>query len=118
MSLVGEIRALLDPLVGGRVYADVPPDVPAYPLITFQQVGGQAFWYMEKSMPGHRHARIQINVWSKNRPEADSLGRQVEKTLCEANQITQPYGALTALYESALRIFGTRQDFGIWFPEP
>ena len=118
MSLLGDVRALLDPLVAGRAYPDVPPDTQEYPLITYQQVGGQAFWHLEKTMPGYRHARIQVNVWSQRRLEADEIGRAVERAFCAAPFPTEPFGALVSLYEAAMKLYGTRQDFGIWVPEP
>lgn len=118
MSFEDDFRALLVGLVGSRVYPDVPPDVPTYPFITYQQVGGNALWFSEKEMPSHKHARIQVNVWAKRRAEANSIARAAEAAICASQFAAEPYGALAALYEQSLKIYGTRQDFGCWYPDP
>lgn len=121
MSLEASIKALLAPLASGRLYADIAPETPIFPLITYQQVGGESLWFMERAMPDHKHARVQFNVWSASRIEANTIAKQIEAALCAAKfefPAVQPLGALTALYEEAIKKYGTRQDFGIWFPDP
>lgn len=68
-------------------------------------------------MPSHKHARVQINVWAKSRAQASTIARQVENAICESTIIAEPYGALTASFEELVGLYGTRQDFGIWFPD-
>jgi len=116
MSFEGDFRSILLPLAGGRVYPDVSPDAPTYPLIIYQQVGGSAGWYVEKALPDHENSRIQVYVWSKTRAEASLIARQVEAAICASPFPAEPYGAFTALYEEDLKLCGTRQDFGIWHP--
>lgn len=118
MSLESSLKSLLNPLVGSRVYPDVAPDTATFPLITYQQVGGEAGWYLEKEIPSHKHARVQVNVWSNSRAEANTLARQLEAAICHSAFVAEPYGALTALYEPEIKKFGTRQDFGIHYPDP
>jgi len=67
------IHDLLSSLVDGRIYPDTLPDVPVYPAITYQQVGGESLWFGENAMPDHKHARMQINVWSNTRLEASNI---------------------------------------------
>lgn len=114
MSFEAEFLALLKPLAGGRIYADVSPDNPVYPLVIYQQVGGSAGWYVEKALPDKQNSRIQVYVWCKTRHEANSIARQVEALICASQFAAEPYGAFTALYEEDLKLYGTRQDFGIW----
>jgi hypothetical protein len=118
VSFEGDFRAVLLSLAGGRVYPDVPPDTQQYPLLTYQQIGGRALWFLGKTMPDHKHARIQLNVWSKTRQEANDIARQAEALIITSAFVSEPIGAITALYESALKLYGTRQDFGIWYPDP
>lgn len=110
------LKALLNPLVDGRVFPDVAPEDPQYPLITYQQVGGMSIWYLEKEMPSHLDARIQINVWSQGRIEASTIALQIERAICESDFIASPLGAAIALYEDAVKLYGTRQDFRIHYP--
>lgn len=118
MSLEADLFALWSPLVNGRFTPDVPPDVPVYPLMFWQQVGGRSLWFSNRQMPGHRHARIQLHVWSGRRLDTNTIARAAEKALCESPLIAEPFGAPTALYEPEMKIYGTRHDFGIWYPDP
>lgn len=114
MMLEAELVALWKGAVGGRIYPDTTPDVPQFPLATFQQVGGQARWYLEKKVPDHRHARIQVNVWAKSRMEANQIALTLARLLAESALVAEPYGEFEALYDEHLKLYGTRQDFGIW----
>jgi hypothetical protein len=117
MSIESTLFTLLGPLAANRVYPDLTPENPTFPLIVYQQVGGTAGWYVENAMPDKKNARIQINVWAKTRVEANTLARLIELTICQSTLIAEPYGALTALYDDTLKIFGTRQDYGIFYPD-
>ncbi len=118
MSLEPTLQAVLSPLVGGRAYPDTTPNGVEFPCITYQQVGGQAGWYLENNVPSHKHARVQVNVWAKSRAQANTIARQVENAICGSTLIAEPYGALSASVEEILGLYGTRQDFGVWFPDP
>ena len=58
MSLEATLYTLLGPLVGGRCYPDVSPDGAAFPLIIYQQVGGQAVDYVEGKVADKDNARV------------------------------------------------------------
>ena len=94
MSLEADIRSLLADLVAGRVYPDVPPDVPAFPYITYQQVGGVPLWFSDrKAMPSHKNARLQFNVWAKSRLEANTICRALEDRLGTSSMLAEPFTA-------------------------
>lgn len=115
MSIEKLITDLLSPLA--EVYPDAVAEDATFPCISYQQIGGRAGWYMEGAMPSHKHARIQINVWAKTRVEASTLAREIEGAICTSALIAEPYGAATATHEPLVGLYGTRQDFGIWFPD-
>lgn len=116
MSLDSRLKNLLAPLVSGRVYPDVTPDKPEFPLIVYQGVGGQEQWYVEGRRREKRHRRVQIHVWAETRLQAEAIADQVATALCESDfPAVEPYGAPTDLYEEAIKKRGTRQDFGIWY---
>ncbi len=117
MGLESSLATLLGPLADGRATPDVVPEGSDYPAITFQQIGGRAGWYAESTMPSHKHARVQINTWAKTRLESSTLARAIENAFCTSGLIVEPYGAPTAVFEELLNLYGTRQDFGIWFPD-
>lgn len=117
MTIEELLRQIIGPAVGNRVSPDITPDNPVFPLATYQQLGGRAGWYSDKTMPDHKHGRFQINVWSKTRLEASTIARTIEGLICASELVAEPYGAPTSLYVEALKLYGTRQDFGIWFKD-
>jgi hypothetical protein len=121
MSLESSIATALNNLAGGRIYPDTLPDSPAFPAVTYQQVGGQSLWFGGRdAMPGYKHARVQFNCWAKTRLEASNLARAIENRLGthKSGLKVNPVGAAVALYQDQLKLYGTRQDFSIWYPDP
>lgn len=118
MSFEGDLRALILPITGNRCYPDVTPETPVFPLSIYQQVGGEAYAYLEKKLPNHKHARIQITIWGTERIAVNAMARAVEKKLIESAFTVEAYGAMVALYEPDIEKYGARQDFGIWYPDP
>ena len=110
-ALVGALGALVD----GRAFPDVVPPATAFPCITYQQVGGAAGWYADQSVPDKSSSRIQVNVHSRTRLEANQLARQAERAIAATFNESQPYGAFIATYDDAALLYTTRQDFGIQF---
>lgn len=111
MTIESNVNDLISPIV--RVYQDIPPDNPTFPYATYQQVGGEAVWNLEGGIPA-RNARIQVNVWANTRVQANTLALAIEDAISKSTMATRAYGAFTALYESSIKKYGTRQDFGIW----
>lgn len=115
MSLEESLAGILGPLVGGRCYPDVLPDNPTFPLIVYQQVGGQAIDYAEKALPDHDHARVQVWVWSKARLEASQIARQARAAIIGSALTAQTYGAPVSSHNEELKLYGSRTDFGVWY---
>lgn len=108
------IVALLSPLVGGRVYPDLAPTNAALPRIVYQQVGGEAYAYVEKRRPSSYNGRYQVVVWAETRESAATLSLQAEKALIEATTLSAiPLGAMSAIHEADTGLRGARQDFSI-----
>ena len=99
-----------------RVYPDVTPDDPVFPLIVYQVVGGRAYDYMDRRVPGCEHYRVQISCWSKTAEERRSLALAVRKLIIESTSFkaSETMGQAVDDYEDALKLYGSRQDFGIW----
>lgn len=114
MSLESSLFSALRTLVADRVYPDAAPDGVVAPYITYQQVGGQAVNFVEATPVGKRNARMQIMCWADRRTAAADLARSAEDTLMTALQASA-LGAMTALHEPDLRLYGTLQDFSIWY---
>lgn len=115
MSLEATLKTLLGPLVSGRCYPDVSPDGAAFPLIIYQQVGGQAVDFVESKVADKDNARVQVHVWSKTRLEASQIARSARVALVEGTAKASSMGAAVALYDDALKLYGNRQDFGVWY---
>lgn len=114
MSLEATLKTLLGPLVGDRVHPDITPDNPVFPLIVYQQVGGQATEYADKALPDHDHARMQLVVWSRTRLEATTLARAARATIIGSDLVAKTFAAPVSLYDETLKLYGSRTDYGIW----
>lgn len=116
MTVEADLFAAIKSLTANRVYPDVAPVDAAKPYITYQQVGGEAVNFMESAAPGKRNGRFQINCWAETRVAAMSLARQAEDALIESTTLrAYVLGAPVAIYEEDTKLYGTRQDFSIWF---
>lgn len=115
MSLEATIKTLLGPLVGGRCYPDVTPDGAAFPLIVYQQVGGQAVDYVEGKVADKDNARVQVHVWATTRLEASQIARAARVALVEGAANATTLGAAVSLYDEVLKLYGSRCDYGLWY---
>lgn len=115
MSLESDIVAALTSITTGRVYPDVMPDKPVFPCIVYQQVGGDVLNPLEGGDPGQDNARVQVRVWARTRLEASSVARQVRLALTSGALKAYAYSAPVSEYEEALKLYGARCDFGVWY---
>lgn len=116
MSIEASLYTLLGSLVGGRCWPDVMPDGnTTFPFIVYQQVGGVAMEYMDQTLLDKDHARIQVLVWSKTRLEASSIARSAREALLGSSLAVETYGAPVSEYDEALKLYGSRTDYGIWY---
>ena len=115
MSFETVINARLRALCDDRAWPDFrPPDVPkVYPFCTYQQIGGQVFEFLENSHPGTRNARMQVNVWGTDRLTVNALMREIEEDFLGTELRASAIGALTSLYDPAVKLYGARQDFSV-----
>lgn len=116
MSLEASLYTILSPLVAGRVYPDITPEPPAFPCIIYQQIGGKAFDYVDKSLPANDNARVQILVWSKTRMEASAISRAARVALMASALNVRTVAAAISQYHEYLALFGARQDFDVTYP--
>ena len=117
MSVETDIFAALGPLVSNRVYPDTAPSIVTKPYITYQQVGGRSVSFLESAVPSRRNGRFQINVWGVSRAEVSVLARTVSDTMVTITTLrATPLGEPVADYVDMVKLYGTSQDFGIWFP--
>lgn len=118
MSLESSIFDSLKSLVSNRVYPDVAPISTALPYITYQQVGGRAVSFLESAVVGKRNARVQVNCWAATRLAASNLARSAEDALVvDTTCRAIPLAAMVATFEDETEppLYGTRQDFSIWY---
>lgn len=120
MSFEAAIGERLRGLCAGRVWPDFrPPGVSqTLPFVTWQQVGGQVVSFLEGGHPGMRNARIQVNTWDASRLGANSLMRAIEVEILGTGALqATAIGALTAIYDPAVKLYGARQDFSVWLAD-
>jgi hypothetical protein len=115
MTVEASLYTALSPLVAGRVYPDIAPAGVALPYITYQQVGGVALAYLDKTPADRKNGRLQINVWAATRAESTALILQAETALTASTSFqASPIGAHANDYEQDTKYYGALQDFSIW----
>ena len=116
MSVEDTLYATLGPTCANRAYPVKAPPGVAKPYLTFQQVGGQAINFVEAEVPGLRNAVFQINCWSTTNAAAKALAIAAEEALIEAVTLqTTVLGAATIVYDEVAQLYGSRQDFSVWY---
>lgn len=115
MSLELSVMGILGPLIGNRVYPDVAPDDPVFPLIIYQNVGGVPYEYVDQTLPEHDNARLQLVVWSKSRLEASTVSRNARLAMLGSQLTVKTLTVAVSLFNEDLKLYGSRTDFGIWY---
>lgn len=116
MSVESNLFDALKGLVSNRCYPDVAPSNTVRPFITFQQVGGTAANFLETAVVGLRNARFQVTCWADTRVAAAALARSAEDAMVTSTALrAYVLGAMVADYEEETHLFGTRQDFTVFY---
>ncbi|MED5615121.1 DUF3168 domain-containing protein [Janthinobacterium sp. P210005] len=116
MIVEAQVFQALQALVEGRVYPDVAPPGSARPYIVYQQVGGAAVNFLDRTTPSKRNSWMQVCVWAEARIEASGLIEQVELALRGAAGLSVAVQAApVSIYEDETQLRGARQDYSIWF---
>lgn len=108
--VAGAIKAL----VGGRCYPDVAPANTVRPYATYQAVGGQSPNYLSNTV-ALQNARMQVNVWADSRASALAVMQSVIAALSGDPVKATTIGAPVSTYEADTKLYGSREDFSIWF---
>lgn len=115
MTVEADIYNALKTLVSNRVFPDVAPTSTTKPYITYSQVGGEAWGYLERVVPDKQHGRFQVNVWAETRASASALMLQVENALVTATAFQcSAVSAPVSDYDYDMLVYGAKQDFSIW----
>lgn len=115
MTVEADIYNALKTLVSNRVFPDVAPTSTAKPYITYSQIGGEAWGYMERVVPDKQHGRFQVNVWADTRASASATMLLVENALITATAFqASAVSAPSSDYDHDMATYGSMQDFSIW----
>ena len=124
MNIETIIPALLNSLVGDRVWQDATSDnLPRdandriLDFIIWTLVGGQDAEYVDQTMGTHANARVQIQVVSASGLQAATLIRQARDRLLASDYTVGVYGSPVGTYDAARKLRGRMQQFGIWYPQ-
>lgn len=103
------------------VCEEVSPDFADFdtprPYVTYQQIGGQVVVPLGSALPGTLNAEVQINVWADTRLEASALMLAIQSLLIQSvTVIARPLAAAVSDFDSDIPVYGSRQDFTIWYP--
>lgn len=116
MSLESDIFSALTSLASGRIYPDVAPNGATRPFVVYQQVGGQAFAFLENAAVGKRNASVQVSCWAATRAAANTLARSAEDAMVASAALrARPIGAFVAVFDEDTKLYGCQQDFSIFY---
>jgi hypothetical protein len=128
MSFKSDLIALVAPLFddNGAFFMTTPDGFKSdAPFAVVQIVGGEERMYAGQELPDVLHRRVQIWIWGSRAIDVEAKQELLYGTLLNtANDpltrfvAVEPMGAPTDDYNDILKIFGTRQDFGIWWKYP
>lgn len=98
-----------------RVFPDFAPVDTERPYVTFQQIGGEAPQFLDRTVASKENAHVQVNVWSDTRREAKLLIRAIEERLIGVTTIqASPIAAAASDFDADMERYCSRQDFNIW----
>lgn len=124
MNIESILPALLNSLVDGRVYESSTPDDLVrdaegniLDFIIWTIHGGQDAEYVDQTMGSHTNARIQIIYFSRSGLTATAGIRAVRDRLLASDYTVGAYGSPVGTYDTARKLKGRMQQFGIWFRE-
>lgn len=114
MSIQTELRALLGPLVGDRVYPVVAPESPTAPYATYQRVAAVP----QNVMAGNggeslTNTRLQIDVYATTYGEAQAKAEAIKAAL-RGWAVQNVTNSEQDLYESDVKLHRVMIDISIW----
>lgn len=102
----------LDPQGYPRVYPDQAPMETPLPYIVFTAVGGQPVSTLAGDNP--INVRMQFNVWSESRLEANDLMAKIGKIVTAEPFRAVSQGMPVVDHDDRTKDYGARQDFSFW----
>lgn len=115
MSMESDVVAALTSLVSGRVYPSVAPSNPTKPYIVYTGAGGVAFNFLESAAVGLRNSRLQVSCWATTRMAANALAIAAENALIASALKAYVLGAMQTPYDEQTKLYGTHQDFSVFY---
>lgn len=114
MSVESDLYDTLKGLVSNRCYPDFAPLGTVRPFITYEQTGGDAWQYVEGSLPDKKHGRFEIGVYADSRASCASIGLAVEAAMSAATAFAgSAIHAPISDYASEVKIYSSTQNFSV-----
>lgn len=115
MTVEADIFNTLKGSVNNRCFPDFAPLGTARPFITFEQVGGDALYFIDGALPDKKHGRFEIGVYADTRAECASIALAVEAAMAAATsfQSTAIHAPISD-YASEVKIYSSTQNFSVF----
>ena len=115
MTVEADIYTALKGLVSDRCFPDFAPLGTVRPFITFEQTGGDALSFMERTLPSKKNGRFEIGVYADTRASCASIALAVEAAMAAstAYQSTAIHAPISD-YQSELKIYSSTQNFSVF----
>lgn len=130
MTFKTDLTALLAPhFIDGDVFHTTAPDgyveTSSHVFAITQGVGGDEEMYVDQEIPDTIHRRVQFWFWGRDLLEVEAKHELIYGVLLNtindplSNFIgVEPMGGPTDDYNDVLKLYGSRQDFGIRWKRP
>lgn len=116
MPVRDDLYAALGPLCSNRVWPLVAPQNVSTPYMVYQQVGGQPVAFLESAVVGKRNGRFQVTAWAAtNRVAAQLIQDAADVLVTNATLRARPVSEPVDTFDADTGLYGSRQDFSIWF---
>lgn len=101
-------------VVGARIYPEIAPQDPTYPLIIFHVISTVPV----NSMDGHNNldnVRVQINPWATTYKQAKQIELLVRNAMNNTNVFKSTcIDARGLQYEPETKLYAMSSDYSIW----
>lgn len=125
MSLESQITAKYGALFGGRIwFRNVPEGVNRgqldAPFCIVSHTGGRSRVYADNTLSEDQNARLEFAVWGSRVLEVMQAARELRNAVIASDAVGWQivlYGEPVSDDDDILKLYGARQDFGIWYKD-
>lgn len=116
MTFEEKLRTLLLPLVTNVWWDNTPDKVPPGNYILLSRPSGRAGWYVDNTLPDHKHTRVQITGICDRSEDREKLADEIEAVMAAAGfPACEPQGNWHGFSIPGQKKYACLWQFGVWY---